>query len=122
MRPSLFERIGGEAAIMAAVDRFYSKLLADERTRPFFDGLGMDAQTKKQLAFMSWAFGGPVEYRGRNLREAHATLVAKGLGDAEFDLVVTHFEATLRELGVADDLVKEVLAILAGTRDHVLGR
>ncbi len=119
---SLYERLGGEAAIMAAVERFYQKVLADERTRPFFEGLDMKEQTKKQIAFMSWAFGGPVELKGRELRAAHAPLVARGLGDAQFDAVTTHLEATLQELGVSDDLVRESLAIVSGTRKDVLNR
>ena len=56
---SLYERIGGEAAVMAAVNLFYSKVLADETTKPFFIGLDVKSQIKKQIAFMTWAFGGP---------------------------------------------------------------
>ncbi|HLK35750.1 MAG TPA: group 1 truncated hemoglobin [Polyangiaceae bacterium] len=119
---TLFQRLGGESAIMATVGLFYEKVLADERTKAFFDGLPMDAQVQKQMAFMAWAFGGPREYQGRDLREAHAKLVKRGLGDAEFDVVVSHLEATLRELNVAGDLIAEVLAIVEGTRNHVLGR
>jgi hemoglobin len=122
MGPSLFERIGGEAAIMAAVGLFYEKVLADPRTRPFFEGLAMEAQTQKQVAFMAWAFGAPRAYTGRNLREAHAGLVQRGLGDREFDAVAEHLESSLRELGVSDSLVAEVFAIVATTRNEVLGR
>jgi hemoglobin len=118
----LYERIGGEAALMAAVDRFYDRVLADPLTKPFFSGLDMGAQTRKQVAFMVWALGGPEEYKGRDLRTAHASLVAKGLGDQHFDAVAGHLEATLRELGVADDLIREALGIVAGTRKEVLNR
>jgi hemoglobin len=120
---SLFERIGGEAAITAAVDLFYEKVMADERTRPFFSGLDMDAQIRKQRAFMTWAFGGPNEYRGRDLKSAHAKLVhERGLGDVHFDAVAQHLQATLVELAVPSPLIAEVLAIVGGTRDQVLGR
>jgi hemoglobin len=119
---SLYERIGGEAAIMAAVDRFYDKVLADELTRPFFEGLNMEAQSKKQVAFMAWAFGGPAEYRGRDLRSAHTKLVARGLGDAHFDAVARHLETTLEELEVAPELIQETLAIIGSVRDEVLCR
>jgi hemoglobin len=120
--PSLFERIGGEAAVMAAVDLFYRKLVADPLTRPFFENLCMRAQVKKQVGFMTRAFGGPDEYRGRNLRAAHAGLVRRGLSDRHFDAVAGHLETTLAELGVAVNLIREVLAIVAGTRDEVLNR
>ena len=86
MGQSLYERIGGEAAVMAAVDVFYEKVLANELTRPFFQTLDMEAQVRKQIAFMSWALGGPDAYKGRDLAAAHAHLVkGTGLGDAHFE-------------------------------------
>ena len=122
MATTLYERIGGEGAVMAAVELFYKKVLADETTRPFFAGLDMATQTQKQISFMTWAFGGPAEYRGRDLRAAHAGLVKRGLGDAHFDAVAGHLEATLRELGVDQALISEALGIVAGTRSEVLNR
>jgi hemoglobin len=120
---SLYERIGGEAAIAAAVDIFYDKVLADDRTRPYFEAIDMKTQIKKQRAFMTLAFGGPNEYRGRDLRVAHAGLVKdKGLSDVHFDAVAEHLKATLEELSVPAPLVAEALGIVASTRNEVLGR
>lgn len=120
---SLYERLGGEAAILAAVDVFYSKVLADDLTRPFFEGLDMDAQTKKQIAFMARAFGGPEEYHGRDLRSSHAALVRdKGLNDVHFDRIALHLEATLQEMRVPAELIAEVLGLIGGTRNEVLDR
>jgi hemoglobin len=122
MSEPLYDRIGGEAAVMAAVDLFYQKVMSDELTRPFFVGLDMEAQVKKQVSFMTWAFGGPPEYRGRDLRTAHAGLVKRGLGDAHFDAVAGHLAATLQELGVAPALIQEVIGIVGAQRDVVLNR
>jgi len=123
MSTSLYERIGGETALMAAVDLFYEKVLANALTRPFFEALDMDAQVRKQIAFMTWALGGPSAYKGRDLTTAHAHLVkAKGLSDAHFDAVALSLEATLLELGIERALVDEVLGVVGTTRDGVLGR
>ena len=122
MTTSLYERLGGEAAVNAAVDIFYRKVLADPSISDFFDTTDMDEQRNKQKAFLSMVFGGPKEYSGKDMREAHAPLVEKGLNDSHFDAVAGHLDATLRELGVADDLIGEAMAIAAGTRDDVLGR
>lgn len=106
---------------MAAVDVFYKKVLADPEVRPFFEGLDMGTQVMKQIAFVTFAFGGPAEYHGRDMHAAHARLVReKGLNASHFDNIVRHFEATLRELDVADDLIQESLHILQGTRGEVL--
>lgn len=123
MSKSLYERIGGEAALMAAVDLFYAKVLANDLLRPFFKGLDMEAQVRKQIAFMSWAMGGPESYKGRDLTTAHAHLVKNlGLADAHFDAVAGCLEATLREMGVERGLIDEVLGRIGQTRSDVLGR
>ena len=41
---SLFERIGGAEAVDAAVELFYSKVLADERVNSFFKKTDMTKQ------------------------------------------------------------------------------
>ena len=118
---NLFDRLGGEAAVMAAVDLFYAKVLADPVTAPFFEGLDMDAQVKKQVAFMSRAFDGPDTYQGRDLRSAHAKLVAEqGLSDVHFDAVAKHLGDTLAQLGIVDELIREVLDRIEATRTEVL--
>lgn len=121
-RPSLFERLGGEAAIEAAVVSFYERVMADPTLAPFFDGFDMDAQIKKQIAFMTMAFAGPNRYTGRDLRTAHARLVQRGLGDAHFDAIQLHLRMTLEELGIEPQAVSEVATIVEGTRHDVLGK
>ncbi len=106
----------------AAVEIFYRKVLEDERTAKFFDDVDMDRQAAKQKAFLTMVLGGPSAYTGKDMRAAHAHLVAKGLGDQHFDAVVEHLGATLKELGVQDSLIAEVAAVAATTRGDVLGR
>src|ERR1700693_4633273 len=65
----LYEEIGGEAAVNAAVDVFYRKVLKDERIKHFFDGVDMDKQASKQKAFLTMAFGGPHNYTGLDMRK-----------------------------------------------------
>ena len=120
---TLFERIGGMEDIMAATDIFYDKVVADERTRPFFNGTDMVKQSAKLVGFMAWAFGAESEYKGRDLRTSHRHLVQdQGLNDMHFDAVTTHLKDTLVELGVEAGLIQEALAIVGGTRNEVLNR
>jgi len=116
---TLFERIGGESAVDAAVDNFYEKVLADDRINSFFENLDMFAQARKQKAFLTMAFGGPSHYTGKDLRAGHAHL---GLTDEHFDAVVENLARTLGELGVSDADIQEVATIAEGTRDDVLNR
>jgi hemoglobin len=119
---TLYEQIGGEAAVDAAVDAFYRKVLADDRISRFFDGVDMDRQAAKQKAFLTMAFGGPHNYSGADMRRGHAHLVARGLNDSHFDAVVELLGQTLAELNVAPVLIAQVAAIAESTRKDILGR
>jgi len=119
---TLYEQLGGEAAVDAAVDIFYRKVLSDSRISSFFDGVDMDRQAAKQKAFLTMAFGGPHSYTGLDMRRGHQQLVARGLNDSHFDAVVELLGATLAELGVAPDLIAKVAAIAESTRNDVLNR
>lgn len=119
---SLFERIGGEAAVNAAVDVFYHKVLDDYRINRFFDKTDMAKQVEHLKAFMTVAFGGPNNYTGRSLREGHARLVKMGLNDSHFDAVMEHLGATMQELNVPADLIAEAAALVESVRGEVLGK
>jgi hemoglobin len=119
---SLFERIGGKAAVQAAVDVFYKKVLADARINKFFKDIDMNNQRRKQILFLTYAFGGPNNYSEKNMRDAHAKLVVQGLNDSHFDAVVENLGMTLKELGVPDDLIQEAAAIAESTRKDVLSK
>ena len=45
---SLYQRIGGQPAIDAAVELFYKKVLSDKRVNHFFEDVSMKKQRKKQ--------------------------------------------------------------------------
>lgn len=120
---SLYQQLGGEAAVNAAVDIFYRKVLSDSRISHFFDNIDMEKQAAKQKAFLTMAFGGPNTYSGADMRQAHAHLVKNlGLTDVHFDAVLEHLTATLRELNVQQNLIDQVATIAEGTRKDVLGR
>ncbi|HEY4365248.1 MAG TPA: group 1 truncated hemoglobin [Bryobacteraceae bacterium] len=120
--PTLFQQIGGQPAVEAAVDIFYRKVLTDDRISRFFDGVDMDQQAAKQKAFLTMAFGGPHNYTGADMRRGHAHLVAKGLNDSHFDAVVELLGQTLTELNVPAPLISQVASIAESTRNDVLGR
>lgn len=122
MAKNLFELIGGEPAVDAAVDLFYRKVLNDGRVSRYFEDADMDGQRAKQKSFLVMVFGGPNDFTGGTLRDAHKHLVDDGLNDSHFDVVAVHLQNSLEELGVPAQLVNQVMAIAAGTRDDILNR
>jgi hemoglobin len=119
---TLYERIGGEKAVNAAVELFYRNLLSDGRVARFFDGVDMNDQIAKQKSFLTMAFGGPNNYSGLDMRNAHKRLLDKGLNDSHVDAVLENLDRTLRQLGVGEKEVKEVCDLANSVRDDVLSR
>lgn len=120
---TLFEKLGGHDAVESSVDLFYIKVLEDPRISKFFTQIDMDRQRKKQKIFLTYAFGGAPNYSGKSMRESHKKIVEEqGLNDSHFDAVAEHLQATLEELKIPADLIKEVMTIVASTRDDILNR
>ncbi|MFN0137969.1 MAG: group I truncated hemoglobin [Phycisphaerae bacterium] len=119
---TIYEQIGGEKSIDAAVERFYRKVLGDERISRFFDDVEMQTQMSKQRAFLTMVLGGPNNYTGRDMRSSHERLVAMGLNDEHFDAVVEHLGRTLAELGVPANLIAQIASIAESVRNDVLNR
>ncbi len=116
---SLYEKIGGEAAVNAAVDLFYKKVLVDARISEFFDTVDMEAQHTKQKAFLTMVFGGPNSYTGKDMREAHKHM---SLTEEHFTAVAENLVATLKELGVAEEDINSIVEIALSVKDDVLNK
>ncbi len=119
---TLYDELGGAPAVEAAVELFYRKMLMDDRVASFFDDADMDRQIAKQKAFLTMVFGGPSHYTGRDMREGHKHLVARGLNDSHVDIVIGHLGDTLRELGVDEAQIGKVADLANSVRDDVLNR
>jgi hemoglobin len=119
---SLYEQLGGEPAIGAAVDLFYRRMLADDRVARFFDDVDMVGQAAKQKAFLTFVTGGPANYTGKDMRDGHKHLLERGLADEHVDVVVEHLGAVLAELGVPADQIAKVADLANSVRDDILSR
>lgn len=119
LKASLYHRIGGRKAINAAVDHFYKRVLADKSVNHFFEDVNMKRQHNKQKAFLSAAFGGPIPWKGKDMRKAHKHLDLK---ESDFNAIAGHLQATLEALKVKPELIKEAMAIAASTKDAVLNK
>lgn len=119
---SIYDELGGAAAVEKAVDIFYRKMLLDDRVAAYFEAVDMDRQRAKQTAFLTMVLGGPNNYTGKDMRTAHAPLVQRGLNDVHVDVVIEHLGATLKELGASDLQIAEVARIANSVRNDVLNR
>jgi hemoglobin len=117
----LYERLGAETAVEAAVVRFYRKVVADADLAPFFDGYDLREEMEKHIRFMITVFGGNVGGPPIDLRRVHQPLVRRGLGEKHVDGFIRILREVLAELEVEPADIDKVVASIEGSRQAVLG-
>lgn len=114
---SVYDRIGGAAAVKAAVDLFYEKLMNDTRVAHYFDDVNMARLKAHQRAMITAVAGGPNQYSGRSMHESHKALNITG---QDFDIVVGHLVATLQELNVPQKEIELIAPPVLTLRDDIV--
>ncbi|MEV0005209.1 group 1 truncated hemoglobin [Micromonospora sp. NPDC050980] len=114
---SHYERIGGAAAVRAAVELFYGKVLADGDLAGYFAGVDMAEQRRHMALMLAVVLGGPNEYAGRGLAEAHQPSDVAG---AHYARVGEHLTATFVELGAPAEVIADVQVVLGQVREQVV--
>ncbi len=115
--PTLYEQLGGQAAIAAVVDEFYRRVLDDPQLAPFFAATDLARLRRHQAAFIGMALGGPSDYQGRAMRAAHQ---GRGIGDPHFDAVAGHLRAALATYAVPPAAIAQVLSTIETLRGDVV--
>ena len=114
---NIYEAIGGEPALVAVVDDFYDRVLADPQLSGFFAGANLTKLKGKQVEFFATALGGPQVYQGVNMRQAHA---GRGISQADFDKVAYHLTNSLAAAGVPGGLVEQIAAAITPLADDIV--
>ncbi|MEV4495420.1 group 1 truncated hemoglobin [Micromonospora arborensis] len=114
---SHYERIGGASSVKAAVELFYDKVLADPELAGYFTSVDMVGQRRHLALMLTVVLGGPNEYTGRGLAEAHQPL---NITVEHYAKVGVHLTTTLTELGVPADIIADVQTVLGQVQDQVV--
>lgn len=117
--PSLYQRLGGGAAITAVVDTFVANVAADPRINAFFGGVDIPNLKRLLVEQIASATGGPERYTGRSMREAHRGM---GLTNAHFDALVEDLVRALDAFRVPAAEKNELVTALGGMRREIVGQ
>lgn len=115
--PTIYEDIGGQEALIAVVDDFYVRVLADPELAGFFAGTNMPRLKGMQVEFFAAALGGPDAYRGRSMKDVHR---GRGIGRTHFDLVAGHLTGALTAAGVPPETVDTIIGTIAPLADDIV--
>ena len=122
MNPTLFEKIGGQETVEKASHFLYVHILQDEHIKHFFKDIDIETQQRKMSAFLTYIFGGPSLYIGKDMRRAHKNAVGDGLGDSHVDSMMECVRKALSDVQVDEESIEEVIKTIETHRDDVLGR
>jgi hemoglobin len=91
---TLYETIGGEAPVRAVLQSLYDQLFEDPIVGFLFQGKDKAHIVEQQVAFTCHFLGGPQQYAGKSLPEAHAELpLLPGHFDRRHKLLAEALEA-----------------------------
>lgn len=114
---SLYERLGGEEAISAVVDDFVMRVAADPRVNMKFARSNVDRVKFHLKEQVCAATGGPCEYTGLSMTEAHKNMKVT---EGEFGALVEDLVATLDKFNVPAQEKGELLSALGGMKSQIV--
>jgi hemoglobin len=113
----LFQDLGGRDGIEKIAQYTTANFLADPRIKQTFDNTNMDRFEKLLSEQFCVVAGGPCEYKGRSMKEAHKAL---GLDNADFNAVVEDLQDALDKAGVPFASQNRFLARLAPMQHDIV--
>lgn len=114
---TLYQRLGGRAAIDAVVADSIGNISVDARINRRFVGVG--PELNKNLAdFLCERSGGPCTYTGLNMSAAHEGMMIR---DDEFDALVEDMVRSFDKFKVPAREKSEVMVILGKMRNAIVG-
>ncbi len=116
-QPTLYERLGGRAAIAAVVDDAIVNVTADPRIRQRFANAG-PGLSKNLVDLVCLRTGGPCKYTGADMATAHEGMFIR---DDEFDALVENMAKSLDKFKVPAREKAESLTILLQMRNSIVG-
>ncbi|GFS07577.1 group 1 truncated hemoglobin [Elysia marginata] len=117
MADSLYERLGGHSTLFEAMHRLYEKMQKHPKISHYFENMDIESLTRKQVSFMTRAFGGSPPKEARSLKEIHDNL---GISNHDFNVLISLMQETLIEMGIEIATQHEVLAIIENARDDIV--
>ena len=119
---SLYDRLGGHAAVSAVVDDFVVRMAGHPQVGHFFTRVDTAPGSKFRghlVEFISAASGGNGRYRGRDMASAHATFK---ISESDWEVTVANLRDSLAKFSVPAREVQELLAIIAPLKQQIVKR
>ena len=115
---TLFDQVGGEAAVQGLVDDFYRRVLEDPQLKPFFENTPMERLRTMQYEFFAAALDGRSHYQGQVLSNVH---FGRGIEVGHFGRFIDRMFDSLVGLHLSQDTIHEIIGRLNVYADEITG-
>lgn len=107
---ALYKTFGEKPGLVALMDDFMVRLVADPRTRPFFEPVNQDHVKKELVEQFCQITGGPCVYKGVDMKNAHAEL---DIRKSQFNALVEVLQQAMDARAIPFRAQNQLLAQLA---------
>lgn len=120
---TLWDRLGGEKAVVKVVDDFVNSAATDPKVNFTRDGKyklddkAVVALKKSLVDMISAVSKGPRKYSGGNMKEVHKGM---GITEAEFNATAVHLANALKKNGADPKASAELLTLVGGTKGQIV--
>lgn len=114
----LYERLGGQDAIVAVIDDFVANVAADDRINKFFANTDIPHLKQMLVEQVCQATGGPCKYSGKDMKTTHTGM---GITEADFNATVEDLVKALDKHNVPQKEKDELLGALGGMKADIVG-
>lgn len=115
----VFRDFGGQAGLVALVDDFMVKLMADPRTKPYFANVDREHVKKMLVLQFCVILGGPCTYVGNNMKAEHRGM---GVDRADFNALVEDLQQAMDARDIPFRSQNKLLAVLATMHDEIISQ
>jgi hemoglobin len=117
---SLYQRLGGYDAIAAVANDLLPRLRNDPQLGRFWKNRAVDSiMREKQLLidFLCANAGGPMYYRGRDMRLSH---LGMGITESDWKVFLSHAAATLEKFQVPASEQRDVVEFVQSLKKDIV--
>ncbi len=122
-KTTLWDRLGGETGVSKVVTDILAVAIEEPKVNFLrngkykLDGKGIADLRQKMVDMVSEATGGPLKYKGKDMKSAHAGMK---ITEQEFDALAEIVQTQLKKNKVADADVAELMKIIGATKKDIV--
>ena len=118
-QPMLYDALGGQAGIEGLVDVLIGEIHGDKRINALFKNTDIPDFRARLVEQLCQGTGGPCQYTGRTMEEAHSGLA---ITHQEFVYFVEDLNRAMAKAGLSAEYQRRLLALLGPMEPQVINQ